>query len=151
MQDDSLPTNRPDPDNPDALNKYDFIGGTHSERNAIGNCMVSPWLIPGGAIAYVTGEPCNDCLSALWNANITTVYYADRHGSHKLNERTRRVQRIIHDQTGIELIQVVPDLSWVLEGMEEPIKLGFVSRVVRCVGNFLTLLSRLSPVQGSAD
>lgn len=148
MDDKSLPTNRPDPDNPDALNKYDFVSGTHSERNALFHCMTSPWLLPQGAIAYVTGEPCNDCLTALWQSNVTTVYYADRHGSHKLNERTRMVQKIIHEQTGIELIQVVPDLSWILNGMEEPIRLGFVQKFHLCVGRLLRLLN---PKQGSAN
>lgn len=140
MDDASLPTNRPDPEKPDELSKYDFVEGTHSERNAIANCMISPWLVLGGAVAYVTGEPCNACLAALWQANVTTVYYADRHGSHKLNERTRRVQRIIVEQTGIEFIQVRPDLSWILDGLEEPIKLGFVRRVTEWVRNFLGLM-----------
>lgn len=116
MDDASLPTNRPDPDKPDELSKYDFVNGTHSERNALFNCMVSPWLVPGGVVAYVTGEPCNDCLSALWQSNVSTIYYANRHGSHKLNEHTRRVRDIIVAQTGIELIQVDPDLNWILDG-----------------------------------
>jgi dCMP deaminase len=125
MDDASLPTNRPDPDRPDELNKYDFVDGTHSERNAIAHCMVSPWLIPGGAIAYVTGEPCNACLSAMWQANITTVYYADRHGSYKLNERTRQVQKIIVDQTGIKVFCVKPDLNWLHEGLDKIVEAGF--------------------------
>lgn len=152
MDDTSLPTNRSDPDNPSDLSKYDFIDGTHSERNAIANCMISPWLLgTGGAVAYVTGEPCNACLTALWQANVTTIYYADRHGSTLLNDHTRKVQKIIVEQTGMEFIQVKPDLSWVLDGLDEPTKLGFVPRMSVWVGGMLRILSRLNPTKGVAN
>ncbi len=126
MNDVSIPTNRPDPEKPDELSKYDFVEGTHSERNAVFNCMVSPWMIPGGAVAYVTGEPCNPCIVSLWQSNIKTVYYAQRAGSLLLNEKTRRVRDKIVGDTGIELIEVKPQLDWMLEGIDELRGLGFI-------------------------
>jgi dCMP deaminase len=129
MDDSSIPTNRPDPEKPDELSKYDFVEGTHSERNAVFNCMVSPWMIPGGAVAYVTGEPCNVCLAALWQSNIKSVYYAKRPGSLLLNEKTRRVRDKIVLDTGMELIEVTPQLDWMYDGLEEHYKLGFFKKV----------------------
>jgi len=60
-----LPNTRPD--------KYKFM--LHSERNALSNLTISPWLYKDGCTAYITGKPCIDCLQALWNTNITSIYY----------------------------------------------------------------------------
>lgn len=149
MNDNSLPIHRPDPNKPDELNKYDFVEGTHSERNAIAHCMISPWLIEKGAIAYITGEPCNACLSALWQANITKIYYAKRHGSQLINERTRQVRDIIVQQTGIEIHEVIPDLSWIVSGLEEPIKLGFFPQIREWIGQTLRYLAHNFPTKMS--
>ena len=62
--DNILPNLRPD--------KYAYM--THAERNCLSNLTISPWTIQEGAIAYLTGKPCLDCLQALWNTNITKVY-----------------------------------------------------------------------------
>lgn len=126
MDDAHLPQNRPDPSKPDELNKYDFVDSTHSERNALYNCMVSPWSLPGPVVAYVTGEPCNSCLAALWQSNVRTVYHAKRYGSALLNERTRKVKEIFLAQTGMELIEVEPNLDWLAAGLQVPGECGFI-------------------------
>lgn len=58
--------------------KYDWM--MHSERSALSNLTISPWAIEQGAIAYVTGKPCMDCIQALWSTNVTKVVAAKRTG-----------------------------------------------------------------------
>lgn len=79
-----LPNSRPVEG--DWLTKYDLM--LHSERNALAWCEKRP--ING--IAYVTGEPCLDCTLALYQHGISKVYYADLHGSVKIDDRIRRVK-----------------------------------------------------------
>lgn len=128
MKDDTVPTNRPDPDRPDEPSKYDYVEGSHAERNAIAHCMVSPWLLPGGATAYVTGKPCNGCLGSMRNANVTHIYYAKRKGSVLLNTRTDKVFNHIVEDTGMVVEEIVPDLNWLCDGdlVGELLELGFV-------------------------
>lgn len=128
MKDDTVPTHRPDPDKPDEPSKYDYVGGCHSERNAISNCMVSPWLFPQGVTAYITGQPCNDCLGSMINANVTEIFHAKRQGSRMMNAKSQRVFEHIVGDTGIRIVEVVPDLNWMFEdGFREELRsLGFV-------------------------
>ena len=72
MNDSILPTERPD--------KYKWM--VHSERNALANCIIRP----DNAIAYVTGQCCNDCIIALHQHGIEEVYMIDDHGTHLFNE-----------------------------------------------------------------
>lgn len=81
-----LPNSRPEEG--DWLTKYDLM--LHSERNALAWCEKRP--ISG--IAYVTGEPCMDCTLALYQHGISKVYYADIHGSVKIDERERKVKEL---------------------------------------------------------
>src|SRR5687767_12231016 len=60
MRDKLLPARRPD--------KYPWM--LLSERNALSNAI----LRPTGGTAYVTGTCCNDCLFALWQEEIDTIY-----------------------------------------------------------------------------
>jgi dCMP deaminase len=66
IDDSVLPTTRPE--------KYDFM--IHAEHNAILNCARNG-ISTIGATAYITGEPCNNCLQYMWQAGITRVVYSD--------------------------------------------------------------------------
>ena len=126
MNDDLLPTNRPYPEKPDELNKYDFMEGCHSERNALANCVMSPWLIQGGAIAYITGMPCNSCLMALWQSNVTEVKYAKRKGTSLESERSDRVREHFLNQIRMDFTEYDIDLTWTLDATCEIRNFGFL-------------------------
>jgi dCMP deaminase len=87
---------------------------THSERNALSNLTISPWSIVGGGIAYVTGKPCLDCLYALWNTNINTIYAANRQGSVLESKDIEKFNFFIttHD---INYKEINPNLSFLKE------------------------------------
>ena len=96
--DDQLPKNRPD--------KYPWM--VHSERNALSNCVVRP----DNGIAYVTGQCCNDCIIALWQEGIKTVYMIDDHGTHLFNEEAKKRFDTFIDMSGMQIHKIKPDLSW---------------------------------------
>jgi dCMP deaminase len=96
--DDQLPKNRPD--------KYPWM--VHSERNALSNCVVRP----DNGIAYVTGQCCNDCIIALWQEGIKTVYMIDDHGTHLFNEEAKKRFDTFIDMSGMQIHKIQPDLSW---------------------------------------
>jgi dCMP deaminase len=98
LDDTKLPKNRPD--------KYPWM--VHSERNALSNCVVRP----DNGIAYVTGQCCNDCIMALWQEGIQTVYMCDDHGTHLFDESAKKIFDTFVDMSGIKIIKVSPDLSW---------------------------------------
>jgi len=62
LQDESLPRTRPD--------KYRWM--IHAEVNAVLNCNTRP----EGAVAYITTNPCFECLKLMWQAGIKEVVYA---------------------------------------------------------------------------
>lgn len=101
MIDADLPNKRPD--------KYPWC--LHSERNALSNCEIRPV----GCTAYVTGECCNDCLMAMWQSGITRVVQADRHGTKLENEETRKIKQRFLKDTGMVVVTVKYDLSWIKE------------------------------------
>ena len=76
LDDKSLPTNRPE--------KYHWM--VHSERNALSNCVIRP----DKGIAYVTGQCCNDCIIALWQEGVETVYMIDEHGTHLFDDDAQK-------------------------------------------------------------
>ncbi len=90
--DSQLPNTRPD--------KYPWM--IHSEVNAVNNCIIKP----KNAIAYVTGEPCNNCLMHLWQNNIVKVFYLDTHGTFLWGDEEKEIRKIFVEQSGIELIKV---------------------------------------------
>lgn len=99
MDDSLLPTNRPD--------KYYWM--IHSERNALSNCVIRP----DDGIAYVTGQCCNDCIMALWQEGIKTVYMIDDHGTHLFDDEAKKRFDLFIENTSLEIHKVTPDLSWI--------------------------------------
>lgn len=98
LDDEKLPTSRPE--------KYPWM--VHSERNALSNCVVRP----DNGIAYVTGQCCNDCIIALWQEGVGTVYMIDDHGTHLFdNDAQQRFDTFV-SMSGIKIFKVSPDLSW---------------------------------------
>lgn len=98
LDDNALPTHRPD--------KYRWM--IHAERNALSNCVVRP----DNGIAYVTGQCCNDCIMALWQEGIKTVYMSNTHGTHLFDEREQKIFDTFVSMSGIKIIKHEPDLSW---------------------------------------
>jgi dCMP deaminase len=98
LNDKELPTTRPE--------KYPWM--VHSERNALSNCVVRP----DNGVAYVTGQCCNDCIIALWQEGITTVYMIDDHGTHLFDEDAQKRFDTFVSMSGIKIVKVNPDLSW---------------------------------------
>jgi dCMP deaminase len=98
LDDTNLPTNRPD--------KYPWM--VHSERNALSNCVVRP----DNGIAYVTGQCCNDCIMALWQEGVQTVYMIDDHGTHLFDDNAKKIFDTFVEMSEIKIFRVSPDLSW---------------------------------------
>lgn len=98
IDDSVLPNTRPD--------KYPWM--IHAERNALANCVVRP----DNGIAYVTGQCCNDCIMALWQEGVTSVYMHDRHGSHLIDDEAKKIFDQFISLTRMNIFYVKPDLSW---------------------------------------
>src|SRR5690554_5576888 len=64
MPDGCLPTTRPE--------KYDWM--EHAEVNACANVQIWPSQ-QHEVKAYITGEPCFNCLKTLWRHKIGRIYY----------------------------------------------------------------------------
>jgi len=99
LDDSQLPTSRPD--------KYFWI--IHSERNALSNCVVRP----DHGIAYVTGQCCNDCIMALWQEGIRTVYMIDDHGTHLFDQQAQERFDLFMALSEMKIYKINPDLSWI--------------------------------------
>jgi dCMP deaminase len=99
LNDEKLPKNRPD--------KYPWM--VHSERNALSNCVVRP----DNGIAYVTGQCCNDCIMALWQEGVQTVYMIDDHGTHLFDDNAKKIFDTFVEMSGIKISKITPDLSWI--------------------------------------
>ena len=99
LDDSQLPTHRPD--------KYFWI--IHSERNALSNCVVRP----DNGTAYVTGQCCNDCIMALWQEGIRTVYMIDDHGTHLFDQQAQERFDLFMSLSGMKIYKINPDLSWI--------------------------------------
>jgi dCMP deaminase len=99
LDDSKLPTTRPD--------KYPWM--IHAERNALSNCVVRP----DKGIAYVTGQSCNDCIMALWQEGIETVFMSNNHGTHLFDNQQKKIFNTFIEMSGIKIIYVEPDLSWI--------------------------------------
>ncbi len=106
MDDINLPNKRPD--------KYAWM--VHSERNALANCVIRP---PGGSVAYVTGQCCNECMFALWQEGIADVVMADLHGSHLIDEEVEKVWDHFVDVTGVNVTYVEPNFNFLVPLMEK--------------------------------
>lgn len=99
LPDDLLPINRPD--------KYPWM--IHAERNALSNCIVRP----ENGIAYVTGQCCNDCIMALWQEGIKTVYMANNHGTHLFDEKAQKIFDEFVNFSKIQIFKIDVDMSWI--------------------------------------
>lgn len=98
LYDAQLPTNRPD--------KYHWM--VHSERNALANCVVRP----DKGTAYVTGQCCNDCIMALWQEGVDTVYMIDDHGTHLFDDTAKKIFDTFISMSGMQIFYIKPNLSW---------------------------------------
>lgn len=98
IDDTSLPLSRPE--------KYKWM--IHAERNALSNCVVRP----DNGIAYVTGQCCNDCIMALWQEGIKTVYMMNSHGTQLFDQNAEEVFSKFVEISGIKITKVDVDLSW---------------------------------------
>lgn len=98
LDDSKLPTHRPD--------KYSWM--VHSERNALSNCVVRP----DDGIAYVTGQCCNDCVIALWQEGIKTIYMINDHGTHLFDEEAKKRFDLFVSMSNIKISKIDPDLTW---------------------------------------
>lgn len=99
MDDSLLPTSRPE--------KYSWM--IHAERNALSNCIIRP----DNGIAYVTGQCCNDCVMALWQEGVTTVYMAENHGTQLFDQEAQKKFDFFVKHSGIVIIKINPDFSWI--------------------------------------
>lgn len=98
LDDTKLPTSRPE--------KYHWM--VHSERNALSNCVIRP----DNGIAYVTGQCCNDCIMALWQEGVGTVFMIDDHGTHLFDKQAKERFDTFVQMSGIKIFKVEPDLTW---------------------------------------
>lgn len=98
LEDKQLPLTRPE--------KYPWM--VHSERNALANCVVRP----DGGTAYVTGQCCNDCIMALHQEGIDTVYMIDSHGTKLFDEQSKKVFDTFVQMSGIKIFYTQPDFTW---------------------------------------
>lgn len=98
VNDSALPLNRPD--------KYKWM--IHAERNALSNCVVRP----DNGIAYVTGQCCNDCILALWQEGIKTVFMMNSHGTQLFDAEAQQTFNKFVEISGIKIEKVEADLSW---------------------------------------
>jgi len=99
LNDNSLPTDRPE--------KYHWM--VHAEKNALSNCVVRP----DNGIAYVTGQCCNDCIIALWQEGITSVYMQNSHGTKLFDEKNEERFNKFITMSGMNITYVNADLSWI--------------------------------------
>lgn len=81
IKDDVLPNLRP--------GKYPFM--IHSEHNAVLNCA-KHGISCDGATAYVTGQPCFNCLQFMYQAGIRNIYYANRNMAVMSNNEEAQVK-----------------------------------------------------------
>lgn len=89
----------------------------HSEENALANCVIRP----DGATAYVTGQCCNHCLYSLWQNGIIEVYMVDGHGTQLFSQECLDWEKEFIEQTGIIVHKVKPNLSWLVNSIDERI------------------------------
>jgi deoxycytidylate deaminase len=80
----------------------------HSEKNALANCVVRP----DGGTAYVTGQCCNDCIMALHQEGIDTVYMINNHGTILFDDDAKNRFDIFVRMSGIKIFYIDPNLEW---------------------------------------
>lgn len=98
LDDEKLPTSRPE--------KYDWM--VHAEKNALSNCIVRP----DNAVAYVTGQCCNQCVMALWQEGVSRVVMMNSHGTHQFDEKQQKIFDTFVRMSNIDIKYIDADLSW---------------------------------------
>lgn len=98
LDDNGLPLNRPD--------KYNWM--IHAERNALSNCVIRP----ENGIAYVTGQCCNNCIMALWQEGISTVYMSNTHGTMLFNQEEQNRFNLFVKMSGINIFYIDTNFEW---------------------------------------
>jgi dCMP deaminase len=99
LDDAALPKERP--------SKYDWM--IHAERNALSNCVIRP----DNGIAYVTGQCCNNCIMALHQEGISTVYMANSHGTQLFDKNQQSIfDKFVH-MSNIKINKIDTDFSWI--------------------------------------
>lgn len=101
LDDQNLPKHRPE--------KYPWM--IHAERNALSNCVVRP----DNGIAYVTGQCCNDCIMALWQEGVSTVYMTNDHGTILFDKEAKNRFDIFAEMSRMKINYVTPNLSWLTD------------------------------------
>jgi dCMP deaminase len=97
IDDTQLPNTRP--------LKYDYI--IHAEHNAILNCTRNG-ICTLGSTAYITSEPCNNCLQYMWQAGVNRVIYSDFSkpqmvDNNKHNEIQKKLLKLMNEKYSFEL------------------------------------------------
>lgn len=87
--------------------KYSWM--IHSEINAVSNCI----LRPEDATAYITGEPCNNCLMHLWQNGVKRIVFMNRHGSFKSEYYDKEVRAVFLSMSKMELIPYKKEVGWI--------------------------------------
>lgn len=146
MEDCSLPYNRPVTDDPEEDSKYDWM--LHSEPNALANTTFPLHYVPGGAIAYITGMPCNYCAMLLAQNGVGKFVIANRKGWQKENGKTKRNFDKLVAERKIDVEYVTPNLTWITDGHDELYELGFLPRFRDWLDKFLTKLGLIIIGQG---
>lgn len=58
------------------------------------------------------GEPCTPCLIHLWQTGIKKVIHRKAYGGTMVTDRTRKNRSKLLSDTGMQLVEATPDLSW---------------------------------------
>ena len=91
--DDVLPNTRPE--------KYPWI--IHSEINAIINAAKNGVSV-NGAVAYITGRPCTECLKALIQAGVKILYLGDV--GHQSEKETKILFDKMLEYSDVQIVSV---------------------------------------------
>ena len=96
----NLPDTRPD--------KYPWM--VHAERNAVLNCETKP----KNCTAYITGAPCRECMTEMWQAGIDTVYVGDVPSAKMVQNDTEYIKwkEQFLKLTGLKFIVVPVNPKW---------------------------------------
>lgn len=96
IDDSILPNKRPD--------KYPFM--IHAEHNAVLNAA-RQGRSTLGATAYITGEPCTQCLQILWQAGIHTIKCGTKQSHMQQNDEVDKVRKkLLKLMVGLKIIGV---------------------------------------------
>lgn len=100
MPDDILPNTRPD--------KYPLV--IHAEESALLN--LSTTIYDKNVTAFITMQPCLECLKRMIQANIKRIVVIDREVSNKTLENNDYWHLFLH-HSKIEYIKIKPKLDWI--------------------------------------